>query len=208
VLCRGKGNSVERCGYKMIKVSEHFSSWQGTGHLAGTPQYFVRLAGCRQPCPLRRVCDEPESLAQSRLVTFDPLTVGNATEWWHVTGGEPLEQQDELAAEVPLWPKRKLHLQTSGLVAIEHGIWDWVTVSPKSRLLKQRSGNELVLVNDPKWVNEDVVRSFSGGVYQFDLMYLQPIEIGGEYNWAETLDLAKRTGWSITWQMHKIGGFS
>ncbi len=99
-------------------VSEIFSSFQGEGPWAGVKQVFVRLAGCSLGCSY---CDTPAAQRPSRWcrVEREPLARGfylkpNPIEpaevcaevervWdpsFHsvsLTGGEPLEQPEELA---------------------------------------------------------------------------------------------------------------
>ena len=193
----------------MLRVHEHFKSWQGTGLMSGVQQYFIRLAGCIQPCPLRPVCDEQEALAHSDYSDFDASTINNTTDWWHITGGEPLEQEEALLGEIPKWEKKKTHLQTSGLVrAVHSGLWDFITVSPKSKRILQTYGDELVLVNDPKWVTEEIAVSFEDSLYDFSTLYLQPLDVHGQFNWEDTLRMAKRLGksWRISCQIHKSAG--
>ncbi len=100
-------------------LSEIFSSWQGEGPWAGVKQVFVRLAGCSLGCSY---CDTPEArrpssssriervpLSREFEPVANPLTpeevaavVGGL--WdpsYHsvsLTGGEPLEQVEDLRA--------------------------------------------------------------------------------------------------------------
>lgn len=98
-------------------LSEIFSSWQGEGPWAGVKQVFVRLAGCSLGCSY---CDTPTArrpantcrvelvpLSGEYELAANPLTpeeVGGMVErFWDasyhsvsLTGGEPLEQVEEL----------------------------------------------------------------------------------------------------------------
>lgn len=99
-------------------MSEVFATWQGEGIHVGRRHLFVRLAGCDVGC---RFCDTPSALRRPGsfrvdrrgvVESFDnPIDVLRAAELvaavardegpFHrlaVTGGEPLEQPDFLAA--------------------------------------------------------------------------------------------------------------
>ena len=53
----------------MIYVSDTFTTYQGTGHLLGMRQHFVRFAGCGvAECPIRDQCDEPSALTRKGAV--------------------------------------------------------------------------------------------------------------------------------------------
>lgn len=120
-----------------VHLDEIFVSLQGEAGEVGRPQVFLRLAGCPLRCTY---CDTPRSwrrrpswelhaagLTQERqnpirgedlqralldLCAQYGLQPSAAT--LAVTGGEPLEQTDFLAAWLPSWPGRVL-LETAGL---------------------------------------------------------------------------------------------
>ncbi|MBN1596565.1 7-carboxy-7-deazaguanine synthase QueE [candidate division FCPU426 bacterium] len=103
--------SKDRYGY----VSEVFFSIQGEGPWAGKPQWFIRLAGCKQRC---RYCDTPHAQAYTpEKWNFRPRLTGSGRQYNNpvlpaqiigkillaadstrripsvaITGGEPLEQ--------------------------------------------------------------------------------------------------------------------
>ena len=84
-----------------MRVSQVFTSIQGEAHLSGLYQCFVRTAGCSVNCPIRKDCDEQESLKFKNgtqwevdaLVKEVISKVGKGG-WCHITGGEPTEQED------------------------------------------------------------------------------------------------------------------
>lgn len=194
-------------------VADEFLSFQGTGHLVGTRQYFVRFAGCGiADCAIRKQCDEPAALTRKTALPTDvekivqrAVDAVGARGWLHITGGEPTDQSNALQ-ELTKQARRAglyVHLQTSGVrrVPIQ---WDWLTVSPKRMLPEQRFGQELVVIDDGNLDLERMallVRETSFWSY-----YLAPLwgrELG------KTAELAMRAGepWALTSQMHKIGGF-
>ena len=115
-------------------VLEVFSSFQGEGLYAGSPQVFLRLAGCPLRCawcdtpasweistePTARVRTGEGSHSESAWVT--PL---EAVQWIDevdpsgrmtvsVTGGEPLLWPEFLLSLRPLLGRRRIHLETAG----------------------------------------------------------------------------------------------
>ena len=116
------------------RVVELFSSIQGEGLLAGTPQLFLRLAGCSLACPW---CDTPDAMDPAGPAAFpdarggtrpNPITAPDLARlltsrlpapdaWIAVTGGEPLEQAPFLAELLPLLAAAgaRLHLETAAV---------------------------------------------------------------------------------------------
>ena len=113
---------------------EVFASFQGEGLFAGSPQVFLRLAGC----PLRCMwCDTPGSweispeatarvgVAAGRRSESAWVSPEDAKQWIDevdptgrmtvsVTGGEPLLWAEFLLALRPLLKRRRVHLETAG----------------------------------------------------------------------------------------------
>jgi alanyl-tRNA synthetase len=84
-----------------MKISETFHSIQGEGHLTGKPMFFIRAQGCSVKCPIREVCDQPESLVFRGGTEHAPATLAEMAlaalgprGWVSITGGEPLDQPD------------------------------------------------------------------------------------------------------------------
>tara|TARA_R100001129_G_scaffold135222_1_gene96743 strand:+ start:75 stop:866 length:792 start_codon:yes stop_codon:yes gene_type:complete len=150
------GTYAQRKWSCLMLVNNEFLSVQGTGHLLGTPQYFVRTAGCSVACPIRAQCDEREALSKhngvdcgvDEIVDRAVNAVGQ-NGWIHITGGEPADQADEVGELIKAAQKvgMKCHLQTSGVFNWEVR-FDWITVSPKvsANDLAQRYGNEMCLI--------------------------------------------------------------
>jgi len=138
-----------------MQISELFHSLQGEGRLTGTPMYFIRAQGCAVKCPIRDVCDQPESLGFKGGERHEPASLADkalaavgAGGWVCLTGGEPTEQAD-FAAVVDACRARglRVNVQTSGLHAVPAMV-DWCTVSPKAPLprLVVRKADELKIV--------------------------------------------------------------
>ena len=192
-----------------IYVSDMFSSFQGTGHLTGTRQFFVRFAGCSVKCPIRKDCDEPFALTRGKAtkhsaesIVSDALQAVGPRGWLHITGGEPTDQSRALQ-ELVMHARQSglyVHVQTSGVRRLPVQ-WDWVTVSPKVQEPEQRFGQEMVVIDDGTVTKDrlDALRSTTS----FWCYYLCPL-------WGRdmklTAELAWQAKWDLTCQMHKYGG--
>jgi len=186
------------------------------------PQWFIRCGGCTVKCPIRDVCDEPDSLnpTSGELVDVAVLADEALAEvgqggWVHITGGEPCEQPDALTALGIELERRDLrvHLQTSGTLPVPIRT-DWVTVSPKFHAagLKWTWGQELVVVYDPMFITDlDVLRAYSVLTRFYDY-YLCPLWVNDvASNASECFDIIKQLNseglrWRMTGQFHKYMG--
>ncbi|MFT5289408.1 MAG: 7-carboxy-7-deazaguanine synthase [Planctomycetota bacterium] len=121
----------------LAPVLEAFASIQGEGLYVGTPQVFLRLAGCPLRClwcdtpgswdfpeePRTRI--EPSAEAGGRRIEEGSATPLRAAAWiaeldpsgrraLSVTGGEPLMHPAFIRGLRPLLGERRLHLETGG----------------------------------------------------------------------------------------------
>lgn len=198
-----------------MRISETFTSIQGEGHLTGKRMHFVRAQGCSVSCPIREVCDQPESLGEGGIErTPDELAeeclraVGRGG-WVCLTGGEPTEQDDfEWVCEAIRRAGLLLHIQTSGTRRV-NAQWDWLTVSPKASPsnLTQRYGQELKVIYQGQ--SDDVlVRYFHET--KFWNYHLQPLWTDGP-NMEEAVATIHRLGahgvpYELSIQAHKFMG--
>ena len=96
-----------------MKVHEQFDSIQGEGIHAGEVMSFIRLAGCNLNCTW---CDTKYSRRGGKDIKVSDIWPQK--KWVCITGGEPLLQQDELAALI-LKLKNNNHLieiETNGSI--------------------------------------------------------------------------------------------
>jgi 7-carboxy-7-deazaguanine synthase len=109
-----------------VAVDEIFLSLQGEGLEVGRPQLFLRLGGCPLRCTY---CDTPRSWKAGETSSIgeieaelDGLLAGAGLQssdlMLSVTGGEPLQQVDFLAAWLPTWSGAVL-LETAGIFAAD-----------------------------------------------------------------------------------------
>lgn len=200
-----------------MRISELFHSIQGEGHLTGKPMFFIRAQGCAVKCPIREVCDQPESLSFKGGTEYSPVELAELAVqavgprgWVCLTGGEPAEHEDfdRVVAECR---RRDLHIniQTSGMRRV-NAPWDWCTVSPKGLVdeLAMDFAHELKIVytGQTMEVLRDYYERFSAWNY-----YLQPCWSGSGSNQRETLAMVyelNRLGlrFEFTAQWHKLLG--
>ncbi len=200
-----------------MRISELFHSIQGEGHLTGKPMYFIRAQGCAVKCPIREVCDQPESLGFKGGTDYTPATLAELAVqavgprgWVCLTGGEPAEQPD-FEQVVAACRRRGLHVnvQTSGLRRV-NAPWDWCTVSPKGPVaaLEMDFAQELKIVYTGQSLAE--LKAYYEGFSAWNY-YLQPCWRAGGSNQAATLEMVyalNRLGlhFEFSAQWHKFLG--
>jgi organic radical activating enzyme len=206
-----------------IQVTHIGPTFQGSGHLIGQRQFFIRLAGCNHKrCPIRVDCDERYSLGAQNGgrksvidcvdLALDAVGVGG---WLHITGGEPTDHGDRLEDLVQRAQREglRVHLQTAGHVSVDLPV-DWLTVSPKvpARKLEQCEGNELLVVYTGQ-EQEELVDFYEQT--RFMHYFLQPLwvdaprgEASNSKDTAQTLHELNEAGgkWAFTIQAHKYWG--
>lgn len=144
-------------------VKEVFYSLQGEGVRAGTPNVFVRFAGCNLACNVADHgfdCDTDfvggtaytaDELAAEMRRVADP-----ECDWVIFTGGEPTLQLDrELVGFLRLdgW---FMAIETNGTRGIDYSL-DWVCVSPKpGTTIAQLDADEVKVVLGPGQLLPDV----------------------------------------------------
>ncbi len=99
-----------------VEVCETFLSIQGESSYAGSPCFFIRLAGCNLNC---RYCDTPAARATGERVSVETLVAQVQMEpvpLCEITGGEPLLQSGfpELAQALRDRTDKTIIVETNG----------------------------------------------------------------------------------------------
>jgi len=142
------------------RVNEVFYSLQGEGVRAGTPNVFVRFAGCNLEC---RVEPGPKSpggfdcdteFMSGRTLELDALVgqIRDAAPCCRsviLTGGEPLLQYDDALFQALRSAGYYIAVETNGSIELQTGV-DWITVSPK---VAEHAVRQLV-ADEVKYVRE------------------------------------------------------
>lgn len=212
------------------QVAEVFTSIQGEGAHTGTPAAFIRLHGCSVGCPW---CDTPYSWKEPpRAVDFETLvraepeqalvcTVDHETlgAWVReqgvrhvvITGGEPLEQ--DLGLLLARLSTYAVQVETSGTVTVPRSVRaaiDWLTVSPKIGM----PGGRAVLPWTVEMADEikmpvgrelDITRleELLASICHQPPVWLQPLSLSSKAT-ALCLDAARRHGWRVSLQAHRL----
>lgn len=183
-----------------LAINEIFYSIQGEGKLSGTPMIFVRLNGCSIGCGF---CDTKytwKTISHNKYMTAEQIqkiiTILNYASdssyfqnrklWICFTGGEPLEQQNNLieVCKTLKFSGFKLQLETSGSVEIKQEtreLFDWISCSPKKfhPLNNTNKVDELkILVLNKRTVYENIerIRNFTKKFQRKIWVCIQPIE--------------------------------
>lgn len=195
-------------------VTSVFKSLQGEGHFVGYPCAFIRLAGCSvTACAIRKECDEAPWKMTGRMSADElaarAVDLAGAGGIAVITGGEPTDHD-----LVPLVDRLhasglRVHVETSGVRAIEGYPIDWLTVSPKTHGYFQRSGHALKVVVRPGWDWDDILE-FDRETSFFH-RYLQPLTaLDGTSNLSEVINLlttgSAEARWALSTQAHRGWG--
>lgn len=189
-------------------IMEHFYSIQGEGHYAGTPAYFIRLAGCDVGCSW---CDVKESWAVSEDQYLDVevlLTsiIKSKAKNVIITGGEPAMYNLEPLTQRLKQSRFLIHIETSGAYPLS-GLLDWVCVSPKrfkppiNESLKKANELKMIVVNrhDFDWGLE-----LAKQTPDCCKLFFQPEWDRREITQALIVDFIKENPqWGLSLQIHK-----
>lgn len=199
---------------KHYQVNEIFYSLQGEGARSGSPNVFVRFAGCNMLCrkepgvrsPGGFDCDT--EFSSGRALTAQGLLkevqkVGGGCKWIILTGGEPALQLDALLIAVLRKAGYHLAIETNGTIALPPGL-DWITISPKTaeHSIRQRVASEVKYV---RALGQALPRPT---VAKAEHYYLSPAFDGcalsqGNMDWCVKL-CKENPKWKLNLQIHKL----
>ena len=191
------------------KINEIFYSLQGEGARAGTPNVFIRFAGCDLACTF---CDtEFESYVEmtAEEIMDKVMRLAPPERSVILSGGEPALQYDEdfhnalRGAGVTF-----IAIETNGGTKLPRGHVDWVSCSPKV-------AEHVVARNFPEGVDElryvrhagqGIPRPKASGTH----LYLSP-EFNGESLNRDSLKhciklIKENPEWKLSVQQHKFWG--
>jgi 7-carboxy-7-deazaguanine synthase len=138
-----------------MKIFEIFRSLQGETSLAGTPMWFVRLAGCDLACTF---CDTPAARdpRAGREMTVDEVqaaVAAPALPWVAITGGEPLLQIEEVNTLIAALctSGRRVLVETSGAHPID-------AIDPRAVRIVDVKAPGSGMSGRMEWRNMEVVR--------------------------------------------------
>lgn len=193
---------------KQYAVNEIFYSLQGEGVRAGTPNLFLRFAGCNLTCKQETHgfdCDT--EFVSSRRMTLEEIAsdlrdLSPECKWLILTGGEPALQVDKHLVDALHDLGYKLAIETNGSLALPESL-DWITVSPKvaEHAIRQRTGSEV-----------KYVRGYGQGipktVVEADHYVISPAFDGADLS-RKTLDwcirlVKENPPWRLSVQQHKL----
>jgi 7-carboxy-7-deazaguanine synthase len=205
-------------------ISEVFATLQGEGAQAGTPAVFLRFAGCNlgyEVCPW---CDTDWAKANFTVGVEGVLRLvrETAVEGFGdqrpglllvVTGGEPSLQFDRALSDAFRVQGYRICMESNGSRLVDRSLVDWLTISPKQKQYKQKTGDEFKVVftgSRAEGIVPDVqsVRQLAEGT-RFNNYFLQPVDLPGTgSNYDETIAAVMDLGppWRLSVQTHKIAG--
>ncbi|MBA7538784.1 7-carboxy-7-deazaguanine synthase [subsurface metagenome] len=182
------------------KIAEVFYSVQGEGYWTGYPAIFIRFAGCNLNC---KFCDTDFS----HKLTLTKRAILQIIENYPckliiLTGGEPtlqLQLDPENNSRFVQFFKDKgyrVHIESNGTKELPKNL-DWVTISPKGNWVIKK-GDELKVI-----YQEQGLGQYAGTDFKY--YYLQPCDIKGQINFAETIKRVKEgSKWILSIQTQKI----
>lgn len=187
-------------------VSEIFMSLQGEGYNQGKQVIFLRLAKCNLSCSF---CDT--DYHQGADLSIDDIMIKLSEYECQsvlITGGEPtihnLKPLLDAIKGLDYW----IGIESNGTFNFDplRDLIDYITISPKQHYIGQVT-NELRVVNTNLGINQ---LQYFEKVYFADHYYVSPLELNGEFNVYNTLELVGRANeqltqhWQISLQLHKL----
>lgn len=197
---------------KEIPVMEHFYTLQGEGYFAGTPAYFIRLAGCDVGC---HWCDVKESwtVENKQIVSYNNLLndiKNTPTKLIVITGGEPLIYDIKTLVNLLKNNDYQINIETSGSYNLTLNV-DWLCVSPKK--FKAVLPNVLAQADELKYI------IYNSSDFEFALktsenyknLTQKPVKLYVQTEWSvsnkmlpKLVDFVKNNpDWKISLQTHK-----
>lgn len=185
----------------MYRINDIFYSLQGEGHHTGRAAVFIRFSGCNLDCSF---CDTDFSAFRELSATEILSEIRSFPARFVVlTGGEPTLQADEPLLRLLHEQGYEVAMESNGTRLPPQGV-DWLTVSPKGKVVVKRC-NELKCLFDGR-------PSVDTQGIEADYYYLQPCDVGDPVRNAEITAccigyIKEHPQWRLSLQTHKLAGF-
>ena len=189
------------------RVNDLFYSLQGEGHYTGMAAVFVRFAGCNLRCPFCDTNHESFTEMSAEEIVSNVLSLCENAQPEKplvvLTGGEPTLQVDEDLINHLHDADFIVAMESNGTKLPPKNL-DWLTVSPKKKVMVKRC-NELKCLFDESGIVDDF------GI-RADVYYLQPCDVGDEQRnrliTQRCVEYIKEHPiWRLSLQTHKLAGF-
>ena len=204
----------------VLDVKSIFRTVQGEGPFAGVPAVFIRLGGCNLAC---KFCDTEfedftRMLLDDILQEVQRLTAPFKTiKLLVITGGEPFRQNILPLCQKLLQKSYQLQIETNGTLYQDLPTEVNIVCSPKPPATGYTRLREDLLprVSAVKFLISTTIEKYSriGEIGQTDYnipVFLQPMDQNNEeinkQNIALAIELAYKTGYRVSHQLHKIWG--
>lgn len=206
----------------ILEVQEIFETIQGEGPYCGVPSVFLRLGGCNLACnfcdtefenftamKIENIINEIKKLSLSDGLVTKKLVV--------ITGGEPFRQPIERICSMLLDLNYMVQIETNGTLYRELDSRVKIICSPKNNgpgyfqirddLLKRIQALKFIISKSNSLYNFVPNNHINNNNIE---IYLQPMdeycEIKNKENIGFVVDLAKKYGYRVSLQTHKILG--
>lgn len=214
-----------------LEVTEVFQTIQGEGPLAGMPAVFIRLAGCNLQCPMcdtsypRKQTITDVGIFSTQILGANRTINGEKRTLFVITGGEPFRQNFSKLARHLVYAGHQVQVETNGTLW-QDDVWPCrfsIVCSPKTPKIHPEIEKRMValkyvlregLIDPNDGLPTDVLGSklaparppanFKGEIY------VQPEDdqdpAVNNANLKVTIEVAKRFGYRLGLQIHKIIG--
>ena len=201
-----------------MKVNDLFYTIQGEGYWAGRAAVFVRLSGCNLWSGEERdrasaLCTFCDTEFTNYVELAEDVILGQMEAEWDAlnedkmvvfTGGEPTLQLRGAFLKQCQEQGWYTAIETNGTKDLPVGL-DWVCVSPKTKTLRVKEGDELKFVYPQHHIDPEMYSHLD-----FKHFWISPMNDGDDLNRdniRKAVDYVKsHPRWRLNTQIHKVVG--
>jgi len=212
-------NPIRRPVFKSgdwLEIKEIYRSIQGEGPNSGCPAVFIRLGGCNLACNFCDTDFEDFSTMSLKEILAEAGDLGNPS-LAVITGGEPLRQPIENLCDSLLAAGFRVQIETNGTIFRPLDVRVEIVCSPKNLgkgyfplrddlLGRLNALKFLVSAHDPLYAE---IPEIGQARYKIPV-YVQPMDefdaAKNQSNLALAAGIARKNGYHLSLQMHKIVG--